>query len=438
VHQTAYTADLDLAAVSTRDGLSVMLRTVHVRADRPSFRALEVSTRHSTTPLSKTVVSEMLRGVRFPRKSVMEAFLRACGVPDDDLMPWQRAWERIAEAELGLAAADVGEIDADTIGIERRPAKVGQLDVESGRPRTPLSAMQLRLTTVRPQADDLAAKHPQARDSLNRALQGRYELRSRLGSGGMGSVWLAEDLLLGRDVALKELGHHFAGGDSDERWARALVEAKAMARVIHPALVPIHDAFMADEVAWIVMGYIKGRSLDAIIRVQPLDEQTAASIGLPILGALRAVHAAQVMHRDVKPANILVSDNDSVFLVDFGIAKIGGEEQLTRTGQLLGTPMFLAPELIQGEPPGPASDLWSLGVTLFCALEGYSPFRRDDVQATLVAILRDDPPCPTNEGKLAAAITRLLHKDPAQRMGAQELADVLQGILRDPLARLVM
>ena len=247
----------------------------------------------------------------------------------------------------------------------------------------------------------------------------------------MGSVWLAEDLLLGRDVALKELGYRFADSDSDERWARALVEAKAMARVIHPALVPIHDAFMAEEVAWIVMGYIKGRSLDAIVRVQPLDERAVASIGLPILGALRAAHAAQVLHRDVKPANILVADDDSVFLVDFGIAKIGEEAQLTHTGQVLGTPMFLAPELIQGEPSGPASDLWSLGVTLFCALEGYSPFGRNGVEATMVAILQDDPPWPTNEGKLAPAITQLLHKDPARRMGAQELADVLQGIVDD-------
>jgi eukaryotic-like serine/threonine-protein kinase len=268
-----------------------------------------------------------------------------------------------------------------------------------------------------------------------RILRGRYQLLHQLGAGGMGSVWLAEDRWLQRTVALKQLVEHAGGADLDEHRARALQEARAMARVRHPAIVSILDVFFDGEDPWIVMEYISGRSLDAIIRGanragRLLDEQEIAAIGLPVLGGLCAAHRASVVHRDVKPANILVADDESVFLVDFGIAKISGAVSLTSTRTVMGTAEFLAPERIRGEEAGPAADLWSLGITLFYALEGYSPFLRGGScpEATMWAILREDPPPPARRGRLADVVLRLLDKDPVARAGADELADALRSI----------
>lgn len=264
-----------------------------------------------------------------------------------------------------------------------------------------------------------------------RVLHGRYRLLSQIGEGGMGSVWLAEDQLLKRTVALKELLQHLGTNDLDERRTRALAEARAMARVNHPAIVPIHDVFLVGEDPWIVMEYIKGRSLQDIIRDHPLDDRAIAEIGLPVLHGLCATHSADVVHRDVKPTNILVADDKSVFLVDFGIAKIAGDIQLTGNGRMVGTTEFMAPERILGRTARPTSDMWSLGVTLFCALEGYSPFlrRRDGGQEAIIwAILNDDPPRPKRQGRLAEVVLQLLHKDPTQRADAAQLAEVLQAI----------
>ena len=269
-----------------------------------------------------------------------------------------------------------------------------------------------------------------------RILQGRYRLLRKLGAGGMGSVWLAQDRWLQRTVALKQLVPHVGGTDLEERRARALREARATARVRHPAIVSIIDIFFDSGDPWIVMEYISGRSLDTIIKSanrkgRLLDEQVIAAIGLPVLGGLCAAHQVSVVHRDVKPDNILVADDESIFLVDFGIAKITGDVSLTSTRTVMGTAEFLAPERIRGEEAGPAADLWSLGVTLFYALEGYSPFLRDGgscPEATMWAILYDNPPLPVRQGGLADAVLRLLDKDPASRAGVGELADVLQSI----------
>jgi len=272
--------------------------------------------------------------------------------------------------------------------------------------------------------------------TAERILKGRYRLSHQLGAGGMGNVWLAEDEWLQRTVALKQLVQHAAGEDLDERRARVLREARAMARVRHPAIVSIIDIFFDGRDPWIVMEYISGRSLATIIKSanrtgRPLDEQVIGAMGLPVLGGLSAAHRVGVMHRDVKPANILVADDESIFLVDFGIAKITGDVSLTSTRTVMGTAEFLAPERIRGEEAGPAADLWSLGVTLFCALEGYSPFLRNEgscPEATMWAILREDPPAPVRPGRLADAVLRLLDKDPTTRADASELADVLRSI----------
>jgi eukaryotic-like serine/threonine-protein kinase len=263
-------------------------------------------------------------------------------------------------------------------------------------------------------------------------LNERFRLVYKLGAGGMGSVWLAEDQLLERSVALKELIPHAGATDLPERRARALQEARAMARVRHQAIVPIHDVFFIDDDPWIVMEYISGRSLHDIIKQQTLDERSIARIGLQVLRGLVAVHRANVVHRDVKPTNILVADDDSIFLVDFGIARIAGDASLT--GQsIVGTLDFLAPERFRaGYTVGPPADIWALGVTFYYALEGYYPFWRDSErgwEATMMAILKEAPRTPTCRGRLADITLRMLQKDPARRADTEDVLGVLEDIL---------
>ncbi len=259
---------------------------------------------------------------------------------------------------------------------------------------------------------------------------GRYELLSRLGRGGMGTVWLAWDRLLRRRVALKEITLSPSGRESVAvQRERALREARAAVRVRHPSIVPIYDVFEENDTPWIVMAHIEGESLQDRIEAGPLDEREIAGIGRDVLAALTAAHAKRVLHRDVKPANILIGRADKVFLVDFGIAQIDGESGLTSRSLLLGTAEFLAPERVNGLPAYPAADLWSLGVTLFIALEGRSPFGRDTLLATMRAITEEDPPPPRRPGPLFDAIAGLLRKDPDRRMGAAELDRRLTAIL---------
>ena len=261
-------------------------------------------------------------------------------------------------------------------------------------------------------------------------LNGRFRLIYTLGTGGMGSVWLAEDQLLERSVALKELIMPRMGtGSLPERRARALQEARALARVRHPSIVPIHDVFFIDENPWIVMEHISGRSLADLITDKALDEQLITRIGVHVLRGLIAVHKAGVVHRDVKPTNILVADDGSIFLVDFGIARIAGDASLT--GQsIVGTPDFLAPERFGSSKVGPPADIWALGVTFYLALEGYSPFRRNTdsgIQATMLAILNERPRPPARGGWLADIVMRMLEKDPDLRVTAEQALAVFEG-----------
>ncbi|MEU6740703.1 protein kinase domain-containing protein [Streptosporangium sandarakinum] len=265
-----------------------------------------------------------------------------------------------------------------------------------------------------------------------RIIGGRYELRSWIADGGMGKVWLAWDRTLRRSVALKEIVLAPYGEDVSVRRERALREARAAARIRHPVVVDIYDAFMDGGSPWIVMAYIEGTSLDRRIERQILPEREIARVGRDVLSGLAAVHEARVLHRDVKPANIIVDAADRVFLVDFGIARIAEEHGLTATNTLLGTVEFMAPERINGHAVGPASDLWSLGVTLFCALEGYSPFRRGNLIDTVRAVTAGRRPRFLRPGPLADVITGLLVTDPTRRMGAAELARRLDAIRADP------
>ncbi|GAA2254153.1 hypothetical protein GCM10010402_06580 [Actinomadura luteofluorescens] len=267
-------------------------------------------------------------------------------------------------------------------------------------------------------------------------LNGRYRVLSRLGAGGMGTVWVGDDLVLHRRVALKAINlEPGRPGEAGPIVARARREAQALARVGHPAVVEIYDLFVEDGVPWLVMELIDGRTLADLVAEGPVAEREIARIGRWALEGLDAVHRAGVLHRDVKPANILLAADGRVLLADFGIARLAGAASLTVTNTVLGTLEFMAPEQIAGRDATVASDLWSLGVTLFLALEGYSPFRRGadalNVPATLYAIVHDPAPAPSRPGPLADAIVRLLDKDPATRSDAARLRSALEEVARD-------
>ena len=263
-----------------------------------------------------------------------------------------------------------------------------------------------------------------------RLLNDRYRLEERLGQGSMGSVWKAYDTRLERTVAAKELVSGRDGGeDLDIRRERVRREALALAKVDHPAIVSVHDLIFEGPDPWIVMAYVRGRSLDLIIKdEQPLDERRVAGIGLAALHGLVACHEQRVYHRDVKPANIVLSDNGAVHLVDFGIARIVGKNQLTVDTNVIGTPEFLAPELLTDHQAGPATDLWALGVTLYYALEGRSPFRAETLPATIAAILSKNLAEPRTRGEVADLVLTMLRKHPAERPDATMVAAVLRRV----------
>ncbi len=270
-------------------------------------------------------------------------------------------------------------------------------------------------------------------------LAGRYRLGDVLGRGGMGKVWRAHDEVLHRTVAVKELtaGLYVAEADRLVLHARTQKEARAAARITHPGVVTVHDVIEYDNRPWIVMQYVDGPSLaDAAKESGEVAPREAARIGLHVLSALRAAHGAGVLHRDVKPGNVLLARDGQVLLTDFGIAAIEGDSTITRTGELVGSIDYLAPERVRGGDPGPASDLWSLGATLYTAVEGTSPFRRTSPISTMQAVVTEEPPAPVNAGPLGAVITALLRKDPDERPTAaqteQMLLDAMEG--REPRA----
>ncbi|MGW7083123.1 protein kinase domain-containing protein [Streptomyces sp. NPDC054871] len=272
----------------------------------------------------------------------------------------------------------------------------------------------------------------------------RFELIERLGSGGMGTVWRARDTVLHREVAVKEVrpaGHELTDEQSRVLRERVLREARALARLNHPHVVTIHHIVDTGPHPWLVMELLPGRTLQDLLEQGTLPPEEAARIGRQLLSALRVAHAAGILHRDVKPANILLREEApgtgvSVVLTDFGIASLQGSTQLTATGDLIGSPEYIAPERIRGKHQGPASDLWSLGVVLYVAAEGVSPLRRATTLATLAAVLDDPVPPPVRSGALTPALIALLVRDPALRPDAERLdamlAAVANGVTRQP------
>jgi tRNA A-37 threonylcarbamoyl transferase component Bud32 len=273
--------------------------------------------------------------------------------------------------------------------------------------------------------------------AVGRLIGGRYRLVARLGHGGMGTVWRARDEVVDRDVAVKEprVPDHLNERERDKVYLRMQREARAAARIDHPAVVTMHDVVIEDAKPWIVMELVHGQSLADRLHEGTLDVREAARIGLAVLGALTAAHEAGVLHRDVKPDNVLLGRSDRVVLTDFGIAQVEGEQGLTETGAFVGSPEFIAPERVLGQHPGPESDLWSLGVVLYAAVEGMSPYRRSNIPATLQAVLSAEPQMPARGlGAFGTLVMQLLRKDPAMRPDAAEIRQTLESVARPPQA----
>jgi serine/threonine protein kinase len=265
----------------------------------------------------------------------------------------------------------------------------------------------------------------------NPLLAQRYRLLTEVGRGGMGTVWHARDETLGRDVAVKEviLPHGFSDEEREIQHKRTFREARTAARLSHPGVVTVYDVVEEDGRPWIVMELIRARSLhEQIKRDGVLSPRKVAEIGRQMAGALRVAHEAGVLHRDVKPSNVLVSGSRAV-LTDFGIARAQSDATLTQTGMLIGSPAYIAPERARGRVAVPASDMWSLGVTMYAAVEGKSPFERPDAMASLVAVLTDEPAAAPHAGPLGPVIEGLLRKDPAERLTVDEVATMLDRIL---------
>ncbi|MGK9460730.1 protein kinase domain-containing protein [Streptomyces sp. G6] len=272
-------------------------------------------------------------------------------------------------------------------------------------------------------------------DKSARLLAGRYRLGDVLGRGGMGTVWRAEDETLGRTVAVKEL--RFPGNiDEEEKRrliTRTLREAKAIARIRNNSAVTVYDVVEEDDRPWIVMELVEGKSLAEAIREDGLLEpRRAAEVGLAILDVLRSAHREGILHRDVKPSNVLIAEDGRVVLTDFGIAQVEGDPSITSTGMLVGAPSYISPERARGHKPGPAADLWSLGGLLYAAVEGTPPYDKGSAIATLTAVMTENLEEPKNAGPLRDVIYGLLNKDPALRLDDAGARALLNKVLHAP------
>ena len=268
-----------------------------------------------------------------------------------------------------------------------------------------------------------------------RLLAGRYRLGDVLGRGGMGTVWRAEDETLGRTVAVKELRFPSNIDEEEKRRliTRTLREAKAIARIRNNSAVTVFDVVDEDDRPWIVMELVEGKSLAEVIREDGLLEpKRAAEVGLAVLDVLRSAHRQGILHRDVKPSNVLIAEDGRVVLTDFGIAQVEGDPSITSTGMLVGAPSYISPERARGHKPGPAADLWSLGGLLYAAVEGVPPYDKGSAIATLTAVMTEQLEEPKNAGPLKDVIYGLLTKDPAQRLDDAGARAKLNAVIHAP------
>jgi len=272
-------------------------------------------------------------------------------------------------------------------------------------------------------------------DKSERLLAGRYRLGDVLGRGGMGTVWRAKDETLGRTVAVKELRFPSSIDEDEKRRliTRTLREAKAIARIRNNGAVTVFDVVHEDDRPWIVMELIEGKSLAEVIREDGLLEpKRAAEVGLAVLDVLRAAHREGILHRDVKPSNVLIAEDGRVVLTDFGIAQVEGDPSITSTGMLVGAPSYISPERARGHKPGPAADLWSLGGLLYAAVEGVPPYDKGSAIATLTAVMTEPVEEPKHAGPLKNVIYGLLAKDPQQRLDDRGARAMLAEVIHAP------
>jgi serine/threonine protein kinase len=251
----------------------------------------------------------------------------------------------------------------------------------------------------------------------------------------MGTVWRAEDETLGRTVAVKELRFPSSIDEDEKRRliTRTLREAKAIARIRNTSAVTVYDVVDEDDRPWIVMELVEGKSLAEVIREDGLLEpKRAAEVGLAVLDVLRSAHREGILHRDVKPSNVLISEDGRVVLTDFGIAQVEGDPSITSTGMLVGAPSYISPERARGHKPGPAADLWSLGGLLYAAVEGAPPYDKGSAIATLTAVMTEPLEEPKNAGPLRDVIYGLLAKDPAQRLDDSRARAMLTAVIHAP------
>ncbi|HUR08800.1 MAG TPA: protein kinase [Nonomuraea sp.] len=276
-------------------------------------------------------------------------------------------------------------------------------------------------------------------EQQTRLLAERYELIAPLGRGTMGTVWRARDRALGREVAVKEIRQDpgLTEEQRSELRERMVREGRIAARINHPSVAAIHDVLIHDNSPWIIMELIEARSLEQVIDEEgPLPPRLVAEIGVDLLGALRAAHAQGITHRDVKPGNVLITENGRVVLTDFGIAKAEGDSRLTKTGMVIGSPGYTAPERARGEYTGPESDVWSLGATLYFAVEGRPAYERATIAETLAALLSENADPPTQAGSLRPVLTGLLDKDHKRRLTAAKAETLLRMVADTPTSEM--
>src|SRR5579864_8030998 len=273
--------------------------------------------------------------------------------------------------------------------------------------------------------------HPSA--DTGRVIAGRYRLLAPIGRGAMGVVWRARDQLLDRDVAIKEvlISAMLSPQERANAYQRTLREAKTAARLNHPGVVTVYDVAEDEGRPWIIMQLVQAQSLDQVLSTSgPLSPRRTAGMGRQLLAALSSAHAAGVLHRDVKPSNVLLGRDDRAVLTDFGIATFAGDTRLTQTGMVMGSPGFTAPERIRGEDATPASDLWSLGATLYASVEGHGPFeRRGGAITTMSAIINEEAPAVGAAAALGPVIAALLRREPQDRPSASAAARMITDVL---------
>lgn len=257
-------------------------------------------------------------------------------------------------------------------------------------------------------------------------LADRYELDREIGRGGMGSVWLGHDTVLDRTVALKKIGLGHGDGDGIDL-GRAEREAHLTARINHQHVVAVFDLVDDSGDQWLVMEYVDGPSLAAIIADRGrIEESALTSIVTQIAGALAAAHAHGIVHRDVKPSNILLTSDGTAKLADFGVARAQADAALTRTGIVTGSPAYVSPEVVSGRTAGPASDVWSLGATIHHALAGRPPYEiGDNLLGAMFQIVNEDPPLLEGDTPLTRLVATMMQRDPDVRPSMAQIEQTL-------------